>query len=113
MRYYISSNLSAFPIYRNPSRASVSRYGIACDVENASALAALVDLLDENRTTLTPDGEVQIGSAERDTERLELRLARIGQVCFDAGSTLCGTADAPSRAWRFPTCFAPRTFCLA
>lgn len=85
--FYINSNLSAFPIYRSPNRATTSRFGIALSATDAASIARLVTLLRENRTILTPLGPVEIKDAgsSKTTEREALCLARIGQGQFRVG----------------------------
>ncbi|WP_277982322.1 HNH endonuclease [Sphingomonas faeni] len=82
--YYINSNLSAFPRWRDAGRATPSRYGIDLSCDDDAASTALTAFLDANGTIPTPDGPVIIGgppNAER-TQRETLRLARIGQGRF-------------------------------
>jgi hypothetical protein len=83
--FYVNSNLSAFPIYRDPKRVTTSRYGIALDADDAASIARLVALLRESRTIVTPIGEVVFDTIERaegSTQREALCLARIGQGQF-------------------------------
>lgn len=80
-KYYVSSNLSRFPVYATEERAGRSRYGLACDIADGRTLAALVSALEENTRIYTPDGDVSIGDV-RETERQESRLARICQGAF-------------------------------
>lgn len=85
LRYYVNSNLNRFPLFVAPGRATASRYGLACDVLNLRAMEALTDALEKNRVIHTPDGDVDIAGEERETDRLERRLGRIGQGAFRCG----------------------------
>jgi HNH endonuclease len=85
LRYYVNSNLTCFPVYRDANRLTSSHYGLACEVSDETALMALIAALDANRIVDTPDGAVEIGGDERDTDRIELRLGRIGQGAFRCG----------------------------
>lgn len=83
--FYVNSNLAAFPVYRDPGRATSSRYGIALEARDAASIAGLVVLLRENRLIRTPLGDVTIGEREPHdgpTDREARSLARIGQGQF-------------------------------
>ncbi|WP_051683192.1 HNH endonuclease [Sphingomonas sp. UNC305MFCol5.2] len=81
--FYINSNMSAFPVYQDPSRATSSRYGIALEAKDAASLGRLILLLERYRTISTPSGDVIVGAGDNGTtERASYRLARIGQGKF-------------------------------
>ena len=83
--FYVNSNLSAFPVYRAPHRASASHYGIALDASDSASIARLAALLRDSRTVDTPLGPVSFQEREpREgaTQREQLCLARIGQGQF-------------------------------
>jgi HNH endonuclease len=83
--FQINSNLTAFPVYRSPHRATPSHYGIALDATDAASIARLATLLRDNRTVETPLGPVTFNERERrkgPTQREKLGLARIGQGEF-------------------------------
>ena len=85
--FYINSNLAAFPIYQNPDRGTVSRFGIALKANDAASIGQLVVLLRQSRTIQTPLGPVEImeSGSPKVTEREALCLARIGQGQFRVG----------------------------
>lgn len=83
--FQINSNLTAFPVYRSPNRATTSHYGIALDASDAASIARLATLLRDNRTVETPLGPVTFNEREPrkgPTQREKLGLARIGQGEF-------------------------------
>ena len=82
--FYINSNLTEFPVWQSSKQMTPSRYGLDLSCKNQDALAELIVILDDSVSIPTSNGSVTLTEnvSPRETERVNLARARIGQGVF-------------------------------
>ncbi len=110
--YYINSNLSAFPRWRDTGRVTPSRYGIDLACEDDAALRALTAFLDANGTIATPDGRSSSAACIPPSAPSARLCGWRGSGRGGSGATCSrsGTGDAQSATSCCPNFCARRTF---